>query len=141
MTSQPSTPDPLPLASSVLDSPSLENRNLMWNPGNRPNTPRVYGFISGISLRAAFKDHQFLTLFISIPYLGLGTKTSLEGSRTLREYRLHQLEEQVNSPGKKVLVHQTWFLIFDNGLSSLLLCFALQPSADINGRCSKDWTF
>lgn len=96
---------PYPDPSDVLESASLDRRG---------------GFITGISLRAAAKPTEFLTLFVSIPYLGIGTGTSTtSGSRTLSQYRLRDTASQ--SFEDQVMVHQTWFLVFDNGLSLLIL--------------------
>lgn len=96
-------PDPPPATPSmVLDSGNLDNYE---------------GFITGISLCAAFDPKKFLTLFVSIPYLGLGTGTAWGESRTLYQYRFQQSGIRGNIPKEQVLVHQKWFLIFDNGLS------------------------
>lgn len=99
-----SPPDP----ASVLDSGGL----------------RKYGdgkFITGISFVAS-PAPKFLMLFVSIPYLGLGSPTSGSGSRTLRQYR-HQSPMEgkvvvVGSPVPEIVVHQTWFLVFNDGLPS-----------------------
>lgn len=100
-------PDPPPATPSmVLDSGNLDNYE---------------GFIAGISLCAAFDPKKFLTLFVSIPYLGLGTGTALGESRSLYQYRFQQSGIRGNIPKEQVLVHQKWFLIFDNGLSYSLL--------------------
>lgn len=81
-------------------------------------------FITGVSLRASTKP-KFLALFISIPYLGVGADISASGSRTLKQYRLRTPFKPATSSGGpappstssgvQILVHQTWFLCFDNG--------------------------
>ncbi|KAL0630725.1 hypothetical protein Q9L58_010424, partial [Maublancomyces gigas] len=72
-------------------------------------------FITGISLRGAVKPDKFLTLFVSIPYLGIGSTVRSSGSRTLKQYRLREpLNDLVTFLEDQVLVHQIWFLVFDN---------------------------
>lgn len=102
-------PDP----STVLDAISLDHRkNYSTDPTNAET------FITGISLRAAVKPDKFLTLFVSIPYLGIGAKISRSGSRTLPQYRLRRPPTIPRlDTTDTILVHQTWFLVFDNGLT------------------------
>lgn len=68
-------------------------------------------------MRAGVRPKKFLTLFTSIPYLGFGKRTSPSGSRTLRQYLLREsvVDTRIRSE-PEILVHQTWFLVFDNGL-------------------------
>lgn len=97
--------------STVFDAESLEN---------------PFHFVTGISLRAATGPTGFLTLFVSIPYLGVGSNPTLDGSRTLSQYRLNdnsvtglpEVDEKSQAlPEGQVLVHQIWFLVFNNGIS------------------------
>lgn len=137
MADRPSPPD-----APVLDITGLEHRNriseALAKKVRHIDPADLYGFITGISLRAAYGHHQFLTLFISIPHLGLRRDTGaggqskpwdsgttaeevgnrMEGSRTLREYRLQQIAEEAMSSRETILVHQTWFFVFDNGSTS-----------------------
>lgn len=96
--------------STVFDAESLEKHD---------------HFITGISLRAATRPKEFLTLFVSIPYLGVGNDPTLNGSRNLGQYRLNNhpgagssgVDEKPSAPLEyQVLVHQIWFLVFNNGI-------------------------
>lgn len=108
---------------SVFDAQSLDNHN---------------HFITGVSLRAATRPIEFLTLFVSIPYLGVGGKTTRNGSRTLSEYRLRDRPETgpsgnlvyIETHKAQVLVHQIWFLVFNNSISHPL-CFISNSSSSI----------
>lgn len=133
-----------PPGSPVLDIAGLETRNgvsVSLVEKYHPNTTgmeKYYGFVTGISLRATYEANSSLSLFISIPYLGLGKDTTraaekqivnwndstpigdisnrMEGSRTLREYRLQHIAGEIDCSVNTALVHQRWFLVFDNGL-------------------------
>lgn len=114
------TPAGTPTPSDVLSSQSL----------NQCLDQIDKTFITGISLRGAVKPDKFLTLFVSIPYLGIGTTVTSSGSRTLKQYRLREpLNNPVKFPEAQVLVHQIWFLVFDN--SSFPPPFPLQERVSI----------
>lgn len=130
--------------SPILDIAGLETRNGISHSlvekflPNAIDMEKHYGFVTGISLRATYEANSSLSLFVSIPYLGLGKDTTraaekqvmnwsvstpigdisnrMEGSRTLREYRLQHIAGEINCSVNTALVHQRWFLVFDNGL-------------------------
>lgn len=90
-----------PAPSEVLSSESLDQIN--------------HAFITGISLCGAVIPAKFLTLFVSIPYLGIGNTITSSGSRTLKQHRLRErFQAPVEPLEDQVLVHQIWFLVFDN---------------------------
>lgn len=121
--------------SDVLDASCLDHSK------DNTNLESLGDFVTGVSLRATTKSMEFLTLFVSIPYLGVGAETSVSESRTLKKYRLRtpfkpgvltvggvipggpapaaQTRGFTSSGGPgggvHILVHQTWFLCFDNG--------------------------
>lgn len=98
--------------SAVLAAASLDHHQLHRHPDY--HTPE--SFITGIALRGGIEPDKFLTLFVSIPYLGIGDESTTSGSRTLQHYRLGGAPEgQSQSVENMILVHQTWFLTFDSG--------------------------
>lgn len=85
----------------------------------KANSLDTFGnFITGVSLRASYNPRYF-TIFVSIPYLGVGYAPLNYESRTLLQYRLRQPTNlQANNtpptatPARDILVHQTWLLSF-----------------------------
>lgn len=94
------------------------------------NLDRHEGFITGISLRALDRtqphERKLLTLLVSIPHLGLAANSykapakpdEVSASRkTLQEYRFmrSKASQRTTDLDGIVCVHQTWFLLFDDG--------------------------
>lgn len=106
-------PDP----SAVLAASSLDYHELQLHPDH----PTSENFITGISLRGGTEPNKFLTLFISIPYLGIGDKVTGSRGRTLDQYRMREAPtEHSQIVENAILVHQTWLLAFDSGELSTL---------------------
>lgn len=84
----------------------------------RGERPTPFDFMTGISLRGEKEPNKFLTLFVSIPYLGIGTETTISESQSLRQYRLRRpAKESIAYLPDQIIVHKAWFLVFDDGLS------------------------
>lgn len=102
-----------------------------------PQAPNFVGpviFKSGVSFKALkppkseYTDKAFLALMVYMPYFDISTIPDRRTeSLTLAEYRLLEGGEEVTQDpssgdqNKDLLVHQAWFMMFNNGLASLLI--------------------
>lgn len=98
-----------------------------------PDSARpLNNFKSGISFNAlkeplgsgSFTDEAFLALMVYMPYFDISTvPDNKTESLSLSEYRLQERGESLTKlssgrdQAKDVLVHQVWFMVFNNGLA------------------------